>query len=95
MMPDNRIDAGVRGSFHAANGVLERTTTGWAPTCKCDAAVVPCVVLDCFGGAGTTGLVSDRLGRSAILIELSPEYCAMARRRLEADAGMFAEVEAA
>ena len=31
------------------------------------------VVLDPFGGAGTTGLVADRLGRDAILIELNPE----------------------
>jgi DNA modification methylase len=46
-------------------------------------------VLDPFGGAGTTGLVADRLGRNAILIELSPAYATMARRRLERDAGMF------
>lgn len=49
-------------------------------------------VLDPFGGAGTTGLVADRLGRDAILIELNPEYAAMAKRRIEGDAGMFAEV---
>jgi DNA modification methylase len=42
------------------------------------------VVLDPFGGAGTTGLVADRLGRDAILIELNPEYAAMADRRLRA-----------
>jgi DNA modification methylase len=53
------------------------------------------IVLDPFGGAGTTGMVSDRLGRSAILIELNPEYAALARRRIEGDAGMFAEVQAA
>lgn len=51
-------------------------------------------VLDPFGGAGTTGLVADRLGRNAILIELNPEYAAMAQRRIEGDAGMFAEVKA-
>lgn len=49
-------------------------------------------VLDPFGGAGTTGLVADRLGRNAILIELNPEYAAMAERRIKADAGLFAEV---
>lgn len=42
------------------------------------------LVLDPFGGAGTTGLVADRLGRDAILIELNPEYAAMARRRIDA-----------
>lgn len=50
------------------------------------------VVLDPFGGAGTTGMVADRLGRDAILIELNPEYAAMAERRIHGDAGMFAEV---
>jgi DNA modification methylase len=49
-------------------------------------------VLDPFGGAGTTGLVADRLGRNAILIELNPEYAAMAERRISNDAGMFADV---
>lgn len=53
------------------------------------------VVLDCFGGAGTTGLVADRLRRSAILIELNPAYAELARKRIEKDAGMFAEVTAA
>ena len=51
-------------------------------------------VLDPFGGAGTTGLVADRLGRNAILIELNPEYAAIADRRIRCDAGMFAEVSA-
>ncbi|MBZ9759462.1 site-specific DNA-methyltransferase [Mesorhizobium sp. CA8] len=49
-------------------------------------------VLDPFGGAGTTGLVADRLQRNAILIELNPAYAEMARKRLSTDAGMFAEV---
>jgi DNA modification methylase len=51
-------------------------------------------VLDPFGGAGTTGMVADRLGRNAILIELNPEYAAMAERRIKSDAGMFAAVTA-
>jgi DNA modification methylase len=50
-------------------------------------------VLDPFGGAGTTGLVADRMGRDAILIELNPEYADMARRRIKNDAPLFAEVE--
>ena len=49
-------------------------------------------VLDPFGGAGTTGLVADRLGRDAILIELNPEYVEIAQRRLHGDAGMFADI---
>jgi DNA modification methylase len=65
------------------------------------ALIEPCImagcpkggtVLDPFGGAGTTALVADRLGRNAILIELNPDYAAMAEHRIKADAGMFAEV---
>ncbi len=55
---------------------------------------VPGTVLDPFGGAGTTGLVADRLGRNAILIELNPQYAEMAERRLNNDAGMFSQVAA-
>lgn len=47
-------------------------------------------VLDPFGGAGTTGLVSDRLGRNAILIELNPEYANLASDRVYDDAPLFA-----
>jgi DNA modification methylase len=49
-------------------------------------------VLDPFGGAGTTGLVADRLQRDAILIELNPEYAGIAERRIHGDAPMFVQV---
>ncbi len=42
-------------------------------------------ILDPFGGAGTTGLVADRLQRDAILIELNSDYCEMIHSRLEGD----------
>lgn len=65
------------------------------------ALIEPCIlagcpvggtVLDCFGGAGTTGLVADRLQRNSILIELNPQYAEMARKRILDDAPMFASV---
>jgi len=46
-------------------------------------------VLDPFGGAGTTGLVADRLKRNAVLIELNEEYAKIAENRLHSDGGMF------
>ena len=52
-------------------------------------------VLDPFGGAGTVGLVADRLGRDAILIEINEAYCEMAVRRIQDDQGMFGDVTAA
>lgn len=39
-------------------------------------------VLDPFGGAGTTGLVADRLQRDCTLIELNPEYVDIAKKRI-------------
>jgi len=46
-------------------------------------------VLDPFSGAGTTGLVALRLGRSYIGIELNPEYAEMSRRRIDSDCPLF------
>jgi DNA modification methylase len=50
------------------------------------------VVLDPFGGAGTVGLVADRLQRDAVLIELSAKYATMARNRIQRDSSLLAEV---
>lgn len=52
-------------------------------------------VLDPFGGAGTTGLVADRLGRNAILCELNPEYVKIAERRIHSDNPLFSQTEVA
>ena len=52
----------------------------------------PATVLDPFAGSGTVGLVADRLGRDAILIELNPEYAAMAERRIAGENPLFCKV---
>jgi DNA modification methylase len=77
-------------------GDPQRMVGGLVPTCECpfDYTTARGVVLDPFGGAGTTGLVADRLQRNAILIELNPQYAEMARRRIQQDAGMFGGVAA-
>lgn len=68
------------------------------------ALVVPCLlagcpeggtVLDPFGGAGTTGMVADRMGREAVLIELKPEYAELAESRMRNDGGFFTSVQTA
>ncbi|MFX0137722.1 MAG: DNA methyltransferase, partial [Candidatus Hodarchaeota archaeon] len=51
--------------------------------CDCNAGFEPGIVLDIFAGSGTTGAVAKKLGRRYILIELKPEYCKMARKRLK------------
>ena len=50
---------------------------------------MPCTVIDPFAGSGTTGMVALRAGRRFIGIELNPEYCEMARRRILDDAPLF------
>ncbi|AEP08906.1 DNA-methyltransferase [Micavibrio aeruginosavorus] len=42
------------------------------------------VVLDPFGGSGTTGLVAESMGLDSILIELNADYIDIARDRLRA-----------
>lgn len=75
---------------------LEVRTTGWQPSCPCDAGEpVPQTVLDPFAGSGTTLMVADRLGRNAVGCELNPEYVALMRRRITNDAPLFADVEVA
>ena len=68
-------------------------TQKWAPSCQCSAgSPVPATMLDPFGGAGTVGLVADRLGRDSITIEISPDYADMAQRRIRADAPLLTNV---
>ena len=63
---------------------------GWSPRCKCDAGEpIPQTILDCFSGAGTTGLAAIRLGRSYIGIELNPNYAAMSEKRLAREGRLF------
>jgi hypothetical protein len=82
-------------------GERNATTTGWT-TCGCpgtdgiridgyhDGPGWRCgVVLDPFGGSGTTGLVANGLSRDAILLDLDERNADLAMERL----GMFVTVE--
>lgn len=90
-----RTDWGEQaGNRTASSGTMLQPPTSrtiaWQPTCKCDAGEpVPCVVLDCFAGVSTTGLVANRLGRAYIGIELNSQYVEMARARIYDDAPLF------
>lgn len=46
-------------------------------------------VLDPFGGAGTTAVVSRKMNRNYILFELNPQYIEIANRRLHSEIGLF------
>ena len=41
------------------------------------------IILDPFSGSGTTALVANMLNRNYIGIEISPEYCEMAKKRIQ------------
>jgi DNA modification methylase len=47
------------------------------------------VVLDPFGGSGTTGIVAALNNRNAILVELNPEYIKIAEDRIDKELGLF------
>lgn len=68
----------------------ETRTVGWRATCAHgDLPPVPATVLDPFAGVGTTLLAASRLGRRSVGVELSPQYVALARQRLDAGAPRF------
>ena len=87
---------GIRHGLGASTirSEVQTQTTGWTPTCDCNADVVPAVVLDPFGGSGTTGIVAIKHGRNAILTELSEKYVEIAEARIasfRAETGMDKE----
>lgn len=64
----------------------EKRTLGWEPACKCGCEETrPCLVLDPFGGSGTTGRVATELNRRCVLLDLaysSEAYAPLAAERL-------------
>jgi DNA modification methylase len=74
---------------HVSGHAVQFTTTGWLPSCQCNADVAPCTVLDPFLGSGTTALVADRLQRHCIGIDLSTTYADLARNRVTDDCPLF------
>lgn len=71
------IAAGSPADVCACCGAAE----GCGPICEVYGRA-RALVLDPFGGSGTTGLVADSLGRDCTLIELNPAYAEIARVRL-------------
>lgn len=83
--PDADRRGGATGRRHeddmaarAARGpVREYHLQGWTPPPS-----RPAVVLDPFGGTGTTAMVARALGRVGISVDLSADYCRVARWRI-------------
>ena len=51
------------------------------------------VVLDLFGGSGTTAIAAEKNGRQARLMELDPKYCDVIVSRWQAFTGKQATLE--
>jgi DNA modification methylase len=83
-MEISRTDWGDKaGNRTATSGTMtappESKTLGWRPDCNCDREPVPCLVLDPFGGSGTTAKVAIELGRRAVSLDLA--YHPLAKKR--------------
>lgn len=62
---------------------IEATITGYACACpEPDAPTRPAVVLDPFGGTGTTAMVARALGRYPVHLDLSADYLRLAQWRI-------------
>ena len=77
---------GVSDSSVFNTELIKERVTKWLPSCKCNAGFEPGTVLDPFAGSGTVGVVAKKQGKSAILIEISPEYVQIIKNRLEIEA---------
>lgn len=62
------------------NTNAERATTGWSDCGHDDWR--PALILDCFGGSGTTGAVATGHGHDAVLIDLDDRNAELARERI-------------
>lgn len=86
--PGTQKKADLAQGPHGSTSVLNtghtfaKNTLGWEPSCNCSAPSIPATVLDPFAGSGTTGAVAVNLGRAFVGVELKPEYCELARRRI-------------
>jgi DNA modification methylase len=87
----NRKGTQTQRGISAINGGATGQSLGWERVvhitgyaCACPqpgAPTRPAVVLDPFGGTGTTALVADMLGRTGVTIDRSADYCRIAQWR--------------
>ena len=70
---EKEMNEGKARGFGEPRLTAEYLTLGWKPTCKCFPGLEtrPCLVLDPFGGSGTTARVAVELNRRAVSLDLA------------------------
>jgi site-specific DNA-methyltransferase (adenine-specific) len=92
--PYAQHNGSVIGNRDPLRRTTSYTTIGWEPGCSCAAGdPAPARVIDPFGGVGTSAVAALQLGRESVSIELSAEYCDVARRRLAEESARLAAGE--
>lgn len=79
-----RQDGASRNRAYRARVAAGVGPTVIGETCACSSSsspTRPAIVLDPFGGTGTTALVAHALGRNGISVEMSADYCRLAAWR--------------
>lgn len=79
-----RQDGAARNRDYRARVAAGSHATVVGETCGCptsSSSTRPAVVLDPFGGTGTTALVADTLGRRGVSVDMSADYCRLAAWR--------------
>jgi DNA modification methylase len=64
---------------------------GLVEQCLGNSTIAGSIVLDLFGGSGTTLIACQKMGRTARLMELGPGYCDVIVARWEQATGRKAE----
>ena len=82
----DRAIGGVLQKFKQENPDIIK---GYKPTCDCNTGFKTGTVLDIFMGAGTTGLVAEKMNRKWIGIDLNKEYCDIAIKRIDNEREQF------
>ena len=93
---DDTYDQAMTEVFYKSGlkGENNYIENGFTKQCDCQTNETKIgVVLDPFAGVGTTGLVADRLGKNAILIELNAEYVELIKKRIYGDNPLFNDLE--
>lgn len=80
--PNTNFQDGETFSGAISHLEVDRKPTTTATHCSCGSPFRKGIVLDPFGGSGTTAIVARALDRDYVLIELNPEYIKIAEKRL-------------